>query len=276
LQDAFVIETPMRPIEVAVTFRASLVALMSVFSFTVGACGGKQEPAAGAGPAAVGGPAHTPAAPKTAARDERQPRREIEPPPTVARPAPPREVAKPDKADKPDEVAKVAKVEAPDKVDKADTVAKVEPPDDVVKLDKIEKVEPSDPAPADPSAPAKGEAMHELTITDAALTPEIADRIPTERKTRWTIGADTKVIAWFEVKNSGDKVPLTLVWKKNGKEAWRFDTEVGKGKNWRTWAEKKIGKKDAGQWTVELVDEGGFAYQTLAYEVVAGASATEP
>ena len=49
-----------------------------------------------------------------------------------------------------------------------------------------------------------------------------------------------------------------------------------KGKNWRTWAEKKIGKKDAGKWTVELVDDGGYAYETLAYEVVAGATATAP
>lgn len=239
--------------------RASFVALMSVSSLALGACGGKQEPAANAGPAPVAGPSRAPAPAKPAPSDERQPRREIEARAPIDKPEPPAKPAKPDKIEPREEVAKVEKIE------------KVEPPDEVAKVEKVDKVEAPDPAPGE-----QGEAKYELTITDAALTNEIADRIPTERKTSWTIGADTKVIAWFEVKNTGDSVPLTLVWKKNGKESWRFDTEIGKGKNWRTWAEKKIGKKDAGKWTVELVDDGGHAYQTLAYEVVAGASATAP
>ena len=245
--------------------RASFVALMSVSSLALGACGGKQEPAANAGPAPVAGPSRTPAPSKPAPSDERQPRREIEARAPIDKPESPAKPAKPDKIEPREEVEKV------EKVAKVEKVEKVEPPDEVAKVEKVDKVEAADPAPGE-----QGEAKYELTITDAALTTEIADRIPTERKTTWTIGADTKVIAWFEVKNTGDSVPLTLVWKKNGKESWRFDTEIGKAKNWRTWAEKKIGKKDAGKWTVQLVDDGGYAYETIAYEVVAGATATAP
>lgn len=252
------------------TFRASLVVLTSVSCFGFGACGGKQEPA-NAGPASVAGPTRTPAAPKPPPSVERQPRREIEPRAPVDPPAPPVKV------DKVERVERVEKLELTEKVDKVAPTEKTERIEKVEPTEKVDKVDP--PAPDGPSGDADhptGEAKYALTITDAAVTPEVADRIPTERKTSWTIGTDTKVIAWFEVKNTGDRVPLTLVWKKNGKESWRFDTEIGKGKNWRTWAEKKIGKKDAGKWTVELVDDGGYAYETLAYEVVAGATATAP
>ena len=56
-------------------------------------------------------------------------------------------------------------------------------------------------------------------------------------------------------------------WKKNGTVNWRFPTNVGSGKNWRTWAEKRITKKDAGAWTVEVVDANGHVYHSVAYTV---------
>ncbi len=107
----------------------------------------------------------------------------------------------------------------------------------------------------------------DLEVVDSAVTPAVEDRLPTERRTTWKIGEDTRLIGWFELKNPSSAVDLELVWKKDGKENWRFPTNVGVGKNWKTWAEKRIGKRDAGSWTVELVDSNGYVYSKLSYTV---------
>lgn len=145
--------------------------------------------------------------------------------------------------------------------------AKVEPTpteEPAAKVEPTPSEEPSEPTSPTPS----GTALHEISVNDSAMTLAIEDRFPSERKTSFTIGADPKVYAWFDFKNAGAKTPITLVWKKEGKEVWRIDTNVGTSKSWRTWAEKKIGKKDAGRWTVEAIDEGGYVYGTLSYEVL--------
>ena len=93
------------------------------------------------------------------------------------------------------------------------------------------------------------------------------DRDPATRKTVWKIGEDPKLIGWFEFKNPSAAIDVDLVWKKNGEEKWRFSTNVGVGKNWRTWAEKRITKKDAGNWSVDVVDANGHVYETITYTV---------
>ncbi len=126
------------------------------------------------------------------------------------------------------------------------------------------KVDAPEPEPGGNTAEA---LVPNLTVTDAAVTDAIVDRMPSTRKDAWKIGEDTKLIGWFEFKNPGAGVDLELVWKKNGTVNWRFPTNVGSGKNWRTWAEKRITKKDAGAWTVEVVDANGHVYHSVAYTV---------
>jgi len=178
----------------------------------------------------------------------------------------------PDPAPAPKETAPVAEPtptpSEPAKVEPAppvEPIAKVEPAPPV---EPIAKVEPpkTEPSPTTPS----GQAMHTITVNDSAMTVAIDNRFPSERKTSFSIGVDAKVYAWFDFKNTGDKTALTLVWKKEGKEVWRIDTNVGVSKSWRTWAEKKLGKKDAGRWSVDAIDAGGHVYGTLTYEVTGG------
>lgn len=125
---------------------------------------------------------------------------------------------------------------------------------------------PTEPTP-EPTPEGASAIAPDLIVTDAAVTDSIVDRMPNERKTTWKIGEDARLVGWFEFKNPESAVDLELVWKKDGKENWRFPTNVGKGKNWRTWAEKRIGKKDAGRWTVEVVDANGHVYKSIAYSV---------
>jgi hypothetical protein len=182
--------------------------------------------------------------------------------------APPVVEAKPDEgkvavAEKPVEVAEKP-VEVAEK-----PVEVVEKPVEVAEkpVEVAEKpVEAAEEPSEEPSTEVTALAP-DLEVVDSALTPAVEDRLPTERRTTWKIGEDTRLIGWFELKNPSSPMDLELVWKKDGKENWRFPTNVGTGKNWKTWAEKRIGKRDAGAWTVELVDANGYVYSKLSYTV---------
>jgi hypothetical protein len=135
---------------------------------------------------------------------------------------------------------------------------------------------PAEPAATDPSAPsdgapATGVRMHDLTLTASAMTNQIVDRMPDQKRDEWVIGTDAEVLLWMEFDNRVDPVELETVWKKDGQEKWRFPFNVGRSKNWRTWVKKRIGKRDAGSWTVEVVDAGGFVYRSQAFTIKDGA-----
>jgi len=174
---------------------------------------------------------------------------------------------KPEVGEKPAEAKPVEVVAKPAEVVEKPVEEKpaevVEKPVEVVEKPVEEKpVEPAEEPSNEVTAVAP-----DLEVVDSAVTPAVEDRLPTERRTTWKIGVDTRLIGWFELKNPSSAVDLELVWRKDGKENWRFPTNIGTGKNWRTWAEKRIGKRDAGAWTVELVDSNGYVYSKLSYTV---------
>lgn len=177
--------------------------------------------------------------------------------PPVVEAVRPNEDKKTEVADKPVEVKPVEVVERPLEV------KPVEAAEMPVEKNPAEVAErPVEEPPSEVTALAP-----ELVVVDSAVTPAVEDRLPTERRTTWKIGEDAHLIGWFELMNPSSAVDLELVWRKDGKENWRFPTNIGKGKNWRTWAEKRIGKRDAGSWTVELVDANGHVYSKLSYTV---------
>lgn len=233
-----------------------------VIAIGVSACGGKAEPTARERVAAV---LDKDQAPKKVAAE---PAKNVAPDPAAPKADPAstklEPKAEPLKVETKPEPAKVETKPEPAKVEPAKTepitVAKTEPSEPAA------KVEPAKVEPTEPYEPT-GEPMYSLTVNDAALTLGIDNRFPTERKTSFVIGTDAKVYAWFEFKNSGVPADVAFVWKKAGKETWRIAVNVGAGKNWRTWAEKKIGKRDAGAWTVQVIDEAGHVYETLSYDV---------
>ena len=184
-------------------------------------------------------------------------------------PEAPPPVAQPSGVEKGTAPPPVVSVEKPTEVKPApEPEAKVEPKPEVPVPEAKPEPTPEPEAKPEPEPAGGATAIApDMVVTDSALTSEVVDRMPSDRKTTWKIGEDTRLIGWFELKNPGSKVDLELVWKKDGKENWRFPTSVGSGKNWRTWAEKRIGKRDAGQWTVELVDTNGYVYGALNYTV---------
>lgn len=216
------------------------------FMLLLSACGDKKAPGAPPPVSAPSGVEKGSAPPPVVSVEKPV---EVKPEPAPEKPEVAKAEPSPEKAEP--EVAKAEPV--PEKAEPE--VAKPEPTPEP----EVAKPEP-EPAGATAIAP-------DMEVTDSALTSEVVDRVPSDRKTSWKIGEDARLIGWFELKNPGTKVDLELVWKKDGKENWRFPTSVGTGKNWRTWAEKRIGKRDAGQWTVELVDANGYVYGSLSYTV---------
>ena len=68
--------------------------------------------------------------------------------------------------------------------------------------------------------------------------------------------------------NPGDATQVRMVWKQSGVERWTIALKVGeRAKGWHTWSHKHLGKKDAGEWTVEVQTLDGTPLQTAAFTV---------
>ena len=109
--------------------------------------------------------------------------------------------------------------------------------------------------------------MYPITLNEAVLTTAIEERLATDRRTSFVVGEDAEFLAWFDFANGERAQTLTAVFKKDGAERWRIDIEVGRSPNWRTWVKRRVGKRDAGDWVVEVIDEGGHVYASLPYTV---------
>jgi len=157
----------------------------------------------------------------------------------------------------------------PEPVEPTEPIAAVEPTPTEPEPDSVEPAEPTDQPPGDDDSTAPGIKMHDVQLADAAITNEIIDRLPAERRDTWVIGQDPSLLIWMEFENKIGEVTLESVWKRDGEERWRFPFQVGKSPHWRTWVTKRIGNRDAGAWTVDIVDEGGFVYHHSTFTIAA-------
>ena len=114
--------------------------------------------------------------------------------------------------------------------------------------------------------PAKPVVTGSLHLRRAVLATSIEERTPKGIAKHFDLDVGT-VFAFVEVANPGDPTALTMVWKKDGVEKSRIDLTLGHGKGWRTWSKKRIGKKDAGEWTVDVLLDNGVALKRLAFRV---------
>lgn len=155
--------------------------------------------------------------------------------------------------------ADTVKVEEPDtvKTDEADTTAALAPGDEA----------DTATAGADPADGDEVGVEPLIEITDSALSVEIEDRMPVARATAFS-GVGTIIQAWIEAKSEID-TEVTITWRKEDKVAFEFQMRVGKSPHWRTWARKKIGKKDAGQWHADIKDANGTLLVSLPFTIEA-------
>ena len=156
-------------------------------------------------------------------------------------------------------------VEEPDtaKTDEPDTAKADEP--DTATVDEADTTT----AGIDPADGGEVGVEPLIEITDSALSVEIEDRMPVARATTFS-GVGTLIQAWIEAKSEID-TEVTITWRKEDKVAFEFQMSVGKSPHWRTWARKRIGKKDAGQWYADIKDANGTLLVSLPFTVEAPA-----
>ena len=113
-----------------------------------------------------------------------------------------------------------------------------------------------------PSAPST------LRIIEGELAHGVSNRQPIGGSDSFEVG--DKVWAWVSVANTGDKAPITMVWRRDGVVRSRMTLDVGKSPRWRTWSRLKLRSYDVGTWTVDILDSSDNLLDVLRFDVDPG------
>ncbi len=129
----------------------------------------------------------------------------------------------------------------------------------------VARAEPGYGTPSGTEAEVTPSRSH-LTLVGSAIALGVDKRTPVDEGD--TFDADVGALyAWVKVRNLGEDTTITMVWKKDGKQRLAVSLPVGHSYGWKTWSKKKIGAKDAGVWTVEVLDAEGLLVGSVGFEV---------
>jgi hypothetical protein len=105
-----------------------------------------------------------------------------------------------------------------------------------------------------------------LTLVDQSAARSIADRKAVDAAVRFP--ADVReVVAFVNIANPGAPTHVQQRWSHAGKTRFEAKLNVGRAPGWRTWSRHRIGRGDAGPWTVTTVAADGTVLGTLSFEV---------
>ncbi len=106
----------------------------------------------------------------------------------------------------------------------------------------------------------------DLAVLESALSTGVSDRVPTGVAS--SFGTDTdRVWAWVKVRNRQAPTTITMIWRKGETVRSRVTLDVGTSGRWRTWSRRRVGTRDIGAWSVEILDADGTLLDTLSFEV---------
>jgi hypothetical protein len=114
----------------------------------------------------------------------------------------------------------------------------------------------------------------DIGVVASAMAIGVDKRIPLGVGTSFSSDVE-KIWAFIKVKNKNAPTKLRMVWKRDGKQRMAVDLRVGKSKGWRTWSYKRMGRRDAGQWTVDVLTQDGTKLHSMAFEVTPAAENTD-
>ncbi|MCB9529929.1 MAG: DUF2914 domain-containing protein [bacterium] len=120
----------------------------------------------------------------------------------------------------------------------------------------------------EPQAPAPAEAAAPIALSAIATGTAIEDRALVGEASRFELGAG-RVYVYLELAATAPGT-LEMVWRRDDKVVQTMPVDVGKGRRWRTWSYRRLGRGDAGQWTVTVVDAEGRALGEAKFEVTGG------
>ena len=105
-------------------------------------------------------------------------------------------------------------------------------------------------------------------VIEGGLATGVERRTPTGIGTEFSTATE-RIWAFIKVRNRVGPTHVKMVWKKNGKKRWSYDLRVGKSRGWRTWSRKKVGRRDVGSWSVDVLDAEGKVLVTMPFTISA-------
>lgn len=105
-----------------------------------------------------------------------------------------------------------------------------------------------------------------LRIIEAAVAPAVENRRPVGASDSFASDVG-QLFGWLSIENPGEPKNVTMLWKREGREAFRIELQAGTSSGWRTWSRKRIQARDAGSWTVEVLSPSGAVLHTMNFEV---------
>lgn len=107
----------------------------------------------------------------------------------------------------------------------------------------------------------------EIKITEMAVTTKIVKGNPIDSVSRIS-SSSVKALFCFTrlTKDLEEDASVKHVWYKNNQFAAEYDLPV-KGKRWRTYSRKLIGKGASGDWRVEVLDEEGNLLKSINFRI---------
>lgn len=128
----------------------------------------------------------------------------------------------------------------------------------------------AEPAPTAPeiSEPRRHEVDRDadLVVLESALATGVSEREATGISARFDTGTD-RVWAWVKVRNRQAPTTITMVWRHGDSVRSRVSLDVGTSSRWRTWSRRRVGNRDIGSWSVEVLDAEGHPLDLMTFEI---------
>jgi hypothetical protein len=106
-----------------------------------------------------------------------------------------------------------------------------------------------------------------LRITEMAVTTKISRNNPIDSVRRINHRSVPALYCFTRIVNpSGTETTIRHIWYRNGQVAAEQELNV-KGKKWRTWSKRPIGRDSVGKWRVETLDSEGKLLKAVDFRI---------
>jgi hypothetical protein len=107
----------------------------------------------------------------------------------------------------------------------------------------------------------------QIKITEMAVTTKIVRGNPIDSVHRISATSVRALYCFTRLTSSGDADTMVRhVWYRNDEKAGEYTLPV-KGKRWRTYSSKSIGRGSVGEWRVEALDSGGNLLKSVKFRI---------
>jgi hypothetical protein len=106
-----------------------------------------------------------------------------------------------------------------------------------------------------------------LKIVELAVTTKVAKGKPIDSVHRISSQAVKALYCFSRVTAAiGSETTIKHVWYRNNVQVAEYELPV-KGERWRTYSKRQVGRGDAGEWRVEVLDGSGQLLKTVKFQM---------